>query len=634
MGASRKGPSLLLRHINCSLSALAHIYEQQAGLGGSLSTALTKSNPLSVSPFPHEPTTAEEGERVLSFFCEELGMGADVLSTWRFQLHESINRRWGPPYSGAPDKMNLASAAHPATLSSSPEAISVQQGLEDKIFPSSGSSAYTKVDGDRKLWFMPRAADSAFINSCRFDLKAIISPFVTLSPRGYSTWSAAIDTSQSPPRAHSQTSRFYATKHIPAGMFVLSLPTEAVFFADPPRATDPLLDYFIHLEDLAGQLISVSDDPTAPHFGYVQYLKENVVPVRNLPFISREEVMKLLKIHIASAENQAAGSVVSSFPPPTLTAVSQEDTAEPRTASTPMSPALSLWDFFHQDMKGEPLSPYVREKLRFTSPFPSDGDRHTAANPTQWAIGKAEYAWWISLVLSRREGSATLVPLIDKLNHSPLPNTSFTMSTPSSLCGIDVLDNLFAGVPLEWLCHPYVHVFTIREVQPGEELTLCYTSAPDGLYRPRSTAAQPPKPAFLNPGMAAGSSWTPQQMKGGELEGMGPEPERRDRRQDDLYEQALDVLFTERGGEASGQGLSVLGGGGNLHASARRYLHPGPHLAQSPEGKAAWQLQWGFVPPVDAVYSASDLREIGALVAERRVDSRSLLFPPFLSAHQ
>ncbi|CCW64938.1 unnamed protein product [Phytomonas sp. EM1] len=631
MTALTKGPSLLLRHIHYSLPALARIYEQRA-LGGSAAATLTNPTPSRTSVFPSEPRTATEGERVLRFFCEELGMGTDALSAWRYRLHEAINRRWGPLHSGAPDRMDVSSAAHRSALSSSPEAVLIQQDLEYKVCASPGPSGSVDVDGNRRLWFMPRAADSAFINSCRFGLKAIISSFVTLSPPVHSTRSAAFDAAQSPPRTHSQTSRFYATRRIPAGMFVLSIPTEAAFFADPPHAADPLLDYFIHLEDLAGQLISVSEDPTVPHFGYVQYLKENVVPVRNLPFISREELMELLEIRTTSG-GQALATGVGNGVSGESTAASRGSKADKCASPLALSPALSLWDFFHQDMKGEPLSPYVRERLGFTSGFPSGSDDGIAVTPTECAIGKAEYAWWISLVLSRREGSATLIPLIDKLNHSPLPNTYFTMSDPSSFCGIDVLDNLFAGVPLDLLYHPYVHVFTIRDVQPGEELTLCYSSAPNGLYRRRSSAAAPPRPSFLRRGSDVGSCSTPPGVEG-DLDGVGQGSDQRGCLRDGPYEEALDELFEEKMDGASGRAPHVSRGGRDLPPSVRHYLHPGPQLVQTPEGRAAWQLQWGFVPTVDAVYSASDLREVGALVAERRVDSRSVLFPPPPSTHK
>ena len=155
-----------------------------------------------------------------------------------------------------------------------------------------------------------------------------------------------------------------------------------------------------------------------------------------------------------------------------------------------------LWSYFHRGMQAMPSNAPLRTLMRSTD----------------------EYMWYVSMVLSRRAGGAMLVPLLDVLNHCvgpvacptsssaaqsaltmkdavlpPLsssssfnnsPNAYYTMATESTFCGIDVLDNIMAGVDLPLLYHPYLHCFTVARIRKGEEILLSYSDAapatPDG----------------------------------------------------------------------------------------------------------------------------------------------------------
>ncbi|RNF25785.1 uncharacterized protein Tco025E_01996 [Trypanosoma conorhini] len=442
----RSAPSLLLRNLHCSLPTIAQIYRDAAGVGSGVvgeghGTSSHLFPPLAVS-------TAEDGEAVADFFCRELGMGAAALRRWRSGLTRAARRRWW-------------------------------RGEHCLSQPGATSALPTSMD------------DVLFVRSAIEDLKAVVSPFLTLAtPRR---------------KGGARGSSFVATQRIPPGVYLLSLPVEALFFAQPPPASDPITSFFMYVEDLVGQLVVAGDEVSSEewrpsHAGYVNYLKKSVIPSNNLPFLAREEITQILEAGKATTFLGAEGE---------------------GPGESSKSPALELWEYFHDDMQGLPLSAYLRQRL-----------------------SKEEYAWWVSLVLSRRAGAATLIPLVDKLNHQPEPNCYYTMATEETLCGIDVFDNLLAGVPSDLVCEPFLHTFSIREIQKGEQLTLCYASP--------TTRPHP------------------------------------------------------HGSRSAGGGMSVT----------------------SPEGRAAWQLQWGFVPEADSPYSSTDLKEVAAIVAERRVNLRHQHFPP------
>ncbi|ESL06893.1 hypothetical protein TRSC58_05425 [Trypanosoma rangeli SC58] len=444
---SHSSPSLLLRNLHCSLPVIAQIYRDAAGVGTGV---LGKDQGASSHLFPPlRVFTTEDGEAVTDFFCRELGMGASALRRWRSGLTEAVRRRW---WGG------------------------------EHCLPQRGATPAPPTN----------MHDVLFVRSAIEDLKAVVSPFLTLATLRR--------------RSGECGSSFLATRRIPPGVYLLSLPVEAIMFAQPPPASDPITSFFMYVEDLVGQLVVAGDEVTGKdwrpsHAGYVNYLKKSVIPSNNLPFLEREEITQILKMGKATT---SLGETEASF------------------KQSSKSPALELWEYFHDEMQGLPLSAYLRQRL-----------------------SKEEYAWWVSLVLSRRAGAATLIPLVDKLNHDPEPNCYYTMATEDSFCGIDVFDNLLAGVPSDLLYEPFLHTFSIREIQEGEELTLCYASPT----------------IHLNP-------------------------------------------HSSRSGDGGG-GMSVA----------------------SPEGRTAWQLQWGFIPKGDSPYSSTDLKEVAAIVAERRVNLRHQHFP-------
>lgn len=577
------------------------------------------------------------------------------------------------------------------------------------------------------MWFIPREQDVRLVQSVHRDLHTVVSPFVTLSPPARAcssleemraihnathcstafeaacatatTVSSSVTAHTTPTRAASEesadysppcttpssaqdTSTFFALRDIPAGMFILSIPTEAVFFARPPPASDVVLSYFMHVEDLIGQLVAAAEeDGQASHKGYVRYLMQSVVPCRNLPFLTREEMQTLMPTLAcpatdATTQGEAFGGDHVRVDGPHETHV--------RRTTHHSHPAWQLWQFFHEDMAGLPLSPYLRERL-----------------------SKEEYAWWVSLVLSRREGAATYIPLVDKFNHDPSPTCYYTMSTPDTFCAIDVLDNLMAGVSGTLLYQPHVHVFTIHHVRAGEPLTLCYASATHGRYTyPTTTTTHP---ASLS---KAAQSWRRDGLGASGESGDADEaamlslPLTRDDKRvtRDTHRDKVNCGMVRKKGDPDRTHAGAVGGGNggvfdrrtdnhNNHADhdARAWnekdasctgkeherraacavremfgdtdgsvvdssaatdtmsftdvrtlgraagaeegvrIIPGQHAGRqevhTEEGRATWQLQWGFVPPCDAVYSASDLQQVATIVAERRVDTRRLLFP-------
>lgn len=520
--------SLLLQHIHRSLPVLRRLYPS--------SSSIAAVN----AAFPPDPKTPEQGDDVLRFFCAELGMGERPLRLWRDKLHQRVQQRWGIAKAGEGEPAAAAMEWTPLRT----------------------------VAAASTRWLRPRPQDAAVVRSALRNLKFLVSPLLLLSPPPCERVGAPASLTRSTvgaeeedfppqllrPTTHAECSRWYATQPIPAGMFLMSIPTEAVLFANPPPASDPLLGFFMHVEELVAQLVDAAATEDAAHHGYVSYLCDSVVPCANLPFLSLPEMQ-------ASFAQEAAALD---------------------------SPALSLLAFFHTDMAGEPLSDFLRARL-----------------------SKDEYAWWVSLVLAHRAGASSLLPMIDKLNHSPLPNSYYTMATEDTLCGLDVLDNLFAGVPAELLYQPYVHVFAIRDIAAGEELTLCYASAAAAAYRP--AGQHPPRrPASLQlPEVAESADASHSLAKA--LDGGGEVSDHNTIPTADMHDVMEGLFSTARG---------------NDQTALAQLQHPGRQEVSTAEGSATWRLQWGFVPPCDAVYSATDLMEMAGLVAERRVDTRSLLFPP------
>lgn len=569
MKSPSAGPSILLRNIHCSLSALARHYEQgpsgqldipQVGGGTAPPSGARLKGTSSLSAFPADPQNADEGHRVLHFFCKELNMGSDALLQWRQRLQEMMERRW-----------RLATPPHLK------DSASLEQPWI-KVAPSSRKSDLNRAGGPSRsssAWLRPRQQDMQLIRSAVGQLKLVVSPLILLSPPPIYA-AEAPGTGVQPnarPSSHEECSRWFATRPIPAGMILMSIPTEAALLADPPSTADPILRYFMQVEELAAQLVAAVAETSSPHHGYATYLCDSVVPSRNLPFLSENDISQLLDSGAGLPAEEGSVSSSLSSPPPRGEAPAQDS----RT-----SPAQLLWTMFHEEMKGEPLSSYLRQRL-----------------------GREEYAWWVSLVLSHRSGSTTLLPIVDKLNHSPAPNCHYTMSTESSFCGLDVVDNLVANVPLELLYQPYAHVFAMQNIAAGEELTLCYSSAQSGQYRPASHQ-MPKKPLSLL--QSAPEVTSPSSDVG-------------------TTANAATAISSEDVGNA----VSELFPDAALSEDAaplHELQHSGKQEVMTPEGRARWQLQWGFIPPYDAVYSARDLEEVAAIVAERRLDTRQLLFPP------
>lgn len=107
------------------------------------------------------------------------------------------------------------------------------------------------------------------------------------------------------------------------------------------------------------------------------------------------------------------------------------------------------------------------------------------------AEAKDEFHWLISMTLSRRLGDSLMVPLLDKLQHfvdpivaygvenaSPQrssPAAYYSMANRDTLTGVDVFENVIAGVESVFLYEPYVHVYALRDIDKGEAITLSYS---------------------------------------------------------------------------------------------------------------------------------------------------------------
>jgi hypothetical protein len=637
-GSPCRRASLLLQHIHQSLPVLQRLYAApqtlQGAREGDAAIHATQHAPLPPPPlkpltaassssqgFPPDPHDKAQGDAVVSFFCEELGIGEAPLRLWRQRLAQRVQQRWrvdGGEANGDRQPSAGESPLLPWTPVRTAVARSSNSSASSAMHPSSAAATQQRAAlSPSTLWLRPRPQDAAVVRSAIRDLRFLVSPLLLLSPPPYvGPLDSRGATSRAPPppspgqetqhqqqlrpTTYEECSRWYATQPIPAGMFLMSIPTQAVLFADPPPASDPLLTFFMQVEELVAQLVDAAATDQAAHHGYVTYLCNSVVPCRNLPFLQVADLREAFEKEV-EANNGA--------PLP----AAADDGNNGLTGSPPQqgvaldSPALSLLSFFHEDMSGEPLSDYLRARLT-----------------------KEEYAWWVSLVLSHRAGSSSLLPMIDKLNHSPLPNCHYTMATDESVCGLDVLDNLLAGVPEELLYQPYVHLFAIRDIQAGEELTLCYTSAAEGAYRPAGTHP-PPRPASL----PASSSVVRQTNGCGQCSSGTGDASMPDAPAAAEMGDVMESLFphpTTATVTAPKASIGGSAGGGTDDAALLRELqhlqHPGRQEVHTAEGRATWRLQWGFVPPCDAVYSARDLMEVAALVAERRVDTRAALFPP------
>ncbi|KPI85471.1 hypothetical protein ABL78_5464 [Leptomonas seymouri] len=605
--------SLLLQHIHRSLPALQRLYahpqppHDRSGLSVS-SDSLEPATSSARRAFPLDPQSQEEGDAVVKFFCEELGMGETPLRLWRQKLKQRMRQRWREEEESSCGTARSREAMElPWTRVRAPSRSPLQL-----------PAAKQKQQSASTLWLRPRAQDVAVVQSAIRNLKFLVSPLLLLSPPPYVSTQAP-ETSPPPavdqqhrqrlrPTSYEECSRWYAIQPIPAGMFLMSLPTEAVLFANPPPASDPLLHFFMQVEELVAQLVDAAVTEGAAHHGYASYLCDSVVPSRNLPFLSAADLQTEFSLEDAAKRRLGPGSDASNrqqhgpLLPGSAEGTTRDNGDGGSEEAASDSPAISLLSFFHEDMSGEPLSDYLRARL-----------------------SKEEYAWWVSLVLSHRTGSSSLLPMIDKLNHSPLPNCYYTMATAETVCGLDVLDNLFAGVPEELLYQPYIHLFAIRDIQAGEELTLCYASAAEGAYRPAGVHP-PARPASLQI-PAAAYQQLPTERIGGSKEN-SQRPEQPTKSISDVLKSMFSSSAVAAAATAAVTGLRSDLDKAGLSGELRHLQHPGRQEVCTAEGCASWRLQWGFVPACDAVYSAKDLMEMAALVAERRVDTRTALFPP------
>lgn len=173
-------------------------------------------------------------------------------------------------------------------------------------------------------------------------------------------------------------------------------------------------------------------DAIVDHFLHVDDLCGKLVAAADDPTASHHCYVQYLRESVA--------------PPPNLPFLERSE-----LESTELIP---LWEQFHQEMEKRPMSEWLDQRLT-----------------------PEEYAWHVSVVMSRRSGLSMVIPLVDKLNHSHNPNAYFTMATHSSFCGLDILDNLMAGVEDISLLQPYVHVFAIQPIPKGNPVTISYSEA-------------------------------------------------------------------------------------------------------------------------------------------------------------
>lgn len=900
LNRDNKSVPLLLQHLHCCLSQLERLYAQHekkrsvGGTGGGLSESREErkceGSGVGADVLSSDPQTSQEGEAIVDFFSRELAMGKKSLRAWRRGVIHQMYQKWVYNDKPKPEKsLFVSSSSFPSSSSSSSltslnlflEHVARRVPLEVWEEAKQGEiSRSKKMRGkphekkkedkeehgmispiedhhqDRNfklqkkdvLFFYPRPQDTRFVHSCIKDLKAIISPFLTLSPPprttprqrrrpssnnpsnevpsrdhtgGVQTLGFIDETNEDfRPYSYDSCSTFYATRFIPAGMCLMSIPTAAGFFMNPmlssslsdvsslapfssspigrgdkvvvedlqgqearrqmpapstttstalmkgkddtPRSrngrgtenhgvqqgssddVDPYVLYFQQLEDLIGQMCFTADPPvnpasptsrspsslliegsaacvtghkagddllsstdqtsscsfsssasplatststvapqSSPLCGYLSYLKESVVPCKNLPFIrTKEELFALLRPYSLSEEESKIANEPKSFnedtrshkekghgrreegttlssglprsgaldesglstpssttPVTTLSSFSVDNKIkeEKQKHALENSVAYRLWSFFHEILKGEPLSPHLRQYFHLP-PLPVDDD--SAFSPSSSSSRTSPsmlpiYHWWVSLVLSRRLGPSCVIPLVDKLNHSPLPNCYYTMASPvpvedgdrprhdcdhhssseadagdhdntlspsgstscssssswealrQSMSGLDVFHNLLAGVPSIYLYEPYFHVYALRDIHPGEPLTLCYQAPKHQMYRSANTLSMFSVMAEAN-----------RNDKSGGGEGL-PKPT--------IATTSTAALLA--------------------HESSLRLRHPGKSCVDTLEGQGSWHLQWGFAPKDDAFFSSQDLMEMGILLTEKRVEERKLLFP-------
>lgn len=313
--------------------------------------------------FPEAPESPKACAETLQFFAEELGLGLAPLVKWR---------------------SHQLSAATLTTETTSRSKALFQQVLDS----------------------CPQPHDATLLRSSVERLGFVMSPFVRLA--------AAANVLQGATTSHRTIidtgSQFVAARDIPAGMLLMSIPTESALTSNAPQTEsgDLLLDNHMHIDDLAAQLLSYSEDRTAPHYDYANYLLNTVTPPKNLPFLKKMDLV--------------------------------------------CPDAVPMWDMFHTTMTKSPLNEFLHSRLT-----------------------PEEYLWFVSVVMSRRSGLTTLIPVLDKLNHDEVPNSYFSMSSESSFCGLDVVDNLVAGVDLSLIFTPYIHLFAINPIPRGHALTISYS---------------------------------------------------------------------------------------------------------------------------------------------------------------
>lgn len=467
--------------------------------------------------------------------------------------------------------------------------------------PATASSSLQRHDLDKQF-----VRDAVMLGNC------VLSPFITLNPLNASTDSPVID----------GTSTFIANKNIPAGVFLMSIPTEEAVVADESEEGAAALEYhnrqlessasamnnacgltlndlkdgntfFLPVESLAMYLAiglhpenvnhgtaqggptddrTSSEDKESSFFEkYCQYLAGTVAPPKNLAFMKSEDFL------FGSKTGGNEEGVSSSL--------------------SPTSTAHALWKHFHEYRKGQPLNRVSMRRLLQDDNTTNRSREHVEVadvegNPVDYLSqihpplsddALQEYKWIVSVVLSRRLGPNLMVPLLDKLNHcvpaigvpqrhstedankklsktQNTPNCYYTMATEQSMCGLDIFDNLLAGVSVDRLFVPHIHLFSLKPIRKDEALTLSYSD-----INPNATATL--------------------------THGEHKEEERQ-------------LLNT-----------------GSTSASAT------PHRGNDDNGALMWKALWGFVPNDVPAISEPDLMAMASIISERRLLQRKILFP-------
>lgn len=550
-----------------SVSGKRHELENE-GFQSEASTTFMLPKPAAVA---EDESVARSLEQLLS---TEFELGNQSLTRWRKAYHNKFN--WSKHAADGGDCSKFLERLCPQ----------VAGGGDEKQQHAS------RIAADRQL-----IKDAVMIGNC------VVSPFVALA--GSTTPST--DDASSP---LANTSTFIAARNIPAGVFLMSVPTEAVLSAEGGEGAAVLAAYHADLEGdedsrrqlatsaarhglllsdvLSGNVFMLSVEELAMQLAasmcpeeeevdlrgeadegnnftdaYVKYLLQSVKPPKNLPYLAEAEI----------------GDV---------------------NAQEPTSTIHALWRFFHKYQKQQPLNLaafrqlllgesydeqlayFYRRAHGAHAPLPSSSLMEQQPNiiavsktlPPLPADALAEYHWLVSVALSRRLGGTVMCPLVDKLNHcvnttaaanncaeasaepsaqggeqqranqghpapeqSPpqhAPNAYYTMATTEALCGVDVFDNLVAGVSADRLYVPHVHVFSLRSIRKGDPITISYSD--------------------VDP--------TTAMAKGGEY-----------------------------------------------------------------DGAALWKCFWGFRPIAKATLSESDLLSMASITAERRLLQRKAMFP-------